>query len=147
MNIVNANIFNCIEPIIVHQVNCLGVMGSGIAYQIKLIYPEVYVDYHEFCQKRKPEEILGSCRICPTKDGRFIANVFGQLDFGSGVKTNYYALERALDGVRDFAKLKSYSVALPYNLGCGLAGGNWDIVSKIIERTLFDVDYTLYRLD
>ena len=35
--------------IICHQTNCKGVMGAGIAFQIKRAYPEVFKKYKEFC--------------------------------------------------------------------------------------------------
>lgn len=35
--------------IICHQTNCKGVMGAGIAFQIKRTYPEVFKKYKEFC--------------------------------------------------------------------------------------------------
>jgi hypothetical protein len=38
------------------------------------------------------------------------------------------------------------SIALPYNLGCGLASGDWNIVYKIIEEVFNDYDVTIYKL-
>jgi hypothetical protein len=37
------------------------------------------------------------------------------------------------------------SIAIPFNLGCGLAGGNWDTVDKIIEDVFDDYDVTIYK--
>ncbi|EGL17721.1 hypothetical protein HMPREF9413_4472 [Paenibacillus sp. HGF7] len=39
------------------------------------------------------------------------------------------------------------SIALPYNIGCGLAGGDWDIVEQIIEEVFIDYDVTLYKFE
>ena len=46
---------------ICHQVNCMGVMGAGIAKQIKAMYPEVYEEYKRVCNehRRNPAELLG----------------------------------------------------------------------------------------
>jgi hypothetical protein len=38
------------------------------------------------------------------------------------------------------------SIALPYNLGCGLDGGDWIVVYKIIEEVFNDYDVTIYEL-
>ena len=39
-------------------------------------------------------------------------------------------------------------MAIPYKIGCGLANGDWNIVSKIIEETFKeDVKLTVYRLE
>lgn len=38
------------------------------------------------------------------------------------------------------------TIALPYGIGCGLAGGSWDVVYKIIDETFDDYNVTLYKL-
>ena len=43
------NIFNTSCQVIVNTVNCLGVMGKGIAYEFKLRYPEMYEQYKRHC--------------------------------------------------------------------------------------------------
>ena len=47
---IDGNIFDCTENIIVHQTNCQGVMGSGIAKQVKERYPEVFNAYYHYCK-------------------------------------------------------------------------------------------------
>jgi O-acetyl-ADP-ribose deacetylase (regulator of RNase III) len=59
VNIVDGDILNAKENIICHQVNCQGVMGSGLAKQIKNKYPNVYAKYKKFCEENK-----GSCLGC-----------------------------------------------------------------------------------
>lgn len=57
-------------------------------------------------------------------------------DYGRGERqTNYAALATALFSFfRDCAqKNQSAIVRLPYGLGCGLAGGDWDTVLDIIS--------------
>ena len=142
MNIVQGNILDCTEDIIVHQTNCMGVMGSGLAKQIKEKYPEVFKGYYYYCKNNLPAKFFGKCLICHANDGKHIANVFGQ-----GLQTDYKKLKSGLREVRNFAKKKNLSVAIPYKIGCGLAGGDWEIVSKIIEKLFKDVQYKIYRLD
>lgn len=48
IKIVNRDIILANEQIIAHQVNCKGVMGSGVAKSIKTAYPEVYNEYKKF---------------------------------------------------------------------------------------------------
>lgn len=146
MNIVNGNILNCAENIIVHQTNCLGVMGAGLALQIAERYPDVYKAYYFYCKQNLGNNILGTSLICETDDGKYVANVFGQLSFGSDrCFTDYDALEHGLKEVAEFAAERGYTIAVPYGLGCGLAGGDWGIVSKIIEEVLPNA--TVYRKD
>lgn len=51
MNIVNGDVFKCKEDLIIHQVNCKGVMGGGIALEIRKRFPQVYNRYKEECNK------------------------------------------------------------------------------------------------
>lgn len=44
---IKGNILNVTEGIIVQQVNCMGVMGAGLAKQIKDKWPNIYNDYKE----------------------------------------------------------------------------------------------------
>lgn len=128
----NGNILQCTENIIVHQTNCQGVMGSGLAKQIKEAYPEVYQAYLYYCKTTLPQEILGTSLICEANDGKYVANVFGQFSFGEGLQTDYEALRKGLKEVYDFASQNNLSVAIPYKIGCGLGGGDWNTVYDII---------------
>ncbi len=49
--IYRASIFDSTCQTIVNTVNCVGVMGRGIALEYKLRYPEMYVNYKETCDK------------------------------------------------------------------------------------------------
>lgn len=145
---INGDIFNCSEDIIVHQTNCQGVMGRGIALQVKQKFPEVYEEYHNYCKNNDGNEILGTSLICKATSGKYIANLFGQLYFGEGLQTDYNKFQTALTEVRDFAKKNKLSVALPYKIGCGLAHGSWDIVYTIIVEVLQDeVPYEIYKFE
>lgn len=142
------NIFNCTENIIVHQTNCQGVMGHGIALQVKQKYPEVYNAYHYYCKTNCAKDILGTSLICEANDGKYIANLFGQLNYGEGLQTDYDRFKSALIEIHDFAKEHNLSVAIPYKIGCGLAHGDWNIVYNIINEVFFDdVQMNIYRLE
>jgi len=47
------NIFNSGAQTIVNTVNCVGVMGKGIALVFKLRYPQMYDLYKEHCKKKR----------------------------------------------------------------------------------------------
>ena len=140
------DIFNCKEDVIVHQTNCMGVMGSGIAKQLRDKYPEVYKAYYYFCKNNKAEDIVGTSLICEANNGKYIANAFGQIGFGTDKQyTIYDALEKALKEVAEFAEERNLTVAIPYKIGCGKGGGDWEIVSEIIERVIPKAE--IYRKD
>jgi len=148
IKIIDGDILQAKEDIRCHQTNAKGVMGGGIAKQIKEKYPEVYKAYKELCDKHNPNDLLGEVQYVECHDGYVIANLFGQEGFGRNKQyTNYDALRNALNIVYKRAKQYHESVAIPVNLGCGLAGGDWKIVYGAIEEVFHDYDVTLYRFN
>jgi O-acetyl-ADP-ribose deacetylase (regulator of RNase III) len=152
LRIIEMNILKATDNIIVQQVNCRGVMGSGLAKQIRAEWPHVYTLYKERVANKNPESLLGTMQIVDVSndDTQFVANLFGQLDYGRDDNryTIYNALTTALKTLMTFAVTHGYTVAIPYQLGCGLGGGDWNKVSDIIESVF--VDYiemvTIYKL-
>ena len=133
--VIQGDILRSDADIIVQQVNCQGVMGAGLAKQIASQYPEVLSPYKKMCNTRDTQDLLGKVLICPTRTGVRIANVFGQDRYGrDGCYTDYAALENGLAAVVRYASQKNLSIAIPYGIGCGLAGGDWTIVSEIISQ-------------
>ena len=151
IKIVKGNVLEAKEHFIAHQTNCLGTMGAGVAKAIAKKYPHVETAYINACYKaNKSSELLGKIQIiaCDPNDkaktGQCIVNIFGQHKVGTYQRqTDYDALREA------FAKLNAQGcdVAIPYLMGCGLGGGNWDIVSKIIEETCVDINVVAYDID
>ncbi|WP_091014459.1 MULTISPECIES: macro domain-containing protein [Paenibacillus] len=148
IKVVNGNLLNATESIIGHQTNTKGVWGSGIAKSIKQKHPEAYPLYQLACHEYG-DKLLGCCWTTKVNENRVIANLFGQTTYGrnnSVVYTDYHALKTALKTLKIRAKKFGHSVALPYNIGCGLANGDWKVVYGIIEEVFSDYEVTLYRL-
>ena len=143
--------------VIVHQVNCKGVMGAGLAKQIKDKYPEVYEEYVRRCQETEnPSDLLGqidcvqichdiarrkSCslenRRLVTTDNKVVVNFYSQCDYGRNsrkVYTDYKAFNKCLNKLRIYLEDKpvSLTIAFPDHIGCGLANGNWNIIKDLI---------------
>ena len=55
MRYVKGNILDSDADAILHQVNCQGVMGAGLAKQIRGRYPNVYEKYKNACVNDKRE--------------------------------------------------------------------------------------------
>jgi O-acetyl-ADP-ribose deacetylase (regulator of RNase III) len=53
ITIKTGNIFNSNCDTIVNTVNCVGVMGAGIAFEFKLRYPEMYQRYRTLCATKQ----------------------------------------------------------------------------------------------
>lgn len=137
-------------------------MGSGVAKQVRERYPHVYRYYKAWCDDKNynpkmgvlKSPLLGRIQIVYTEDFligekpervQAIVNLFAQDKYGRDGKcyTDYEALRSCLQQVNErFAGMK---VAIPYLMSCARGGGDWNIVSKMIEETLSDCDVTLYE--
>ena len=137
---IKCDIFESGADIICHQVNCQGVMGSGIAKQVRERYPSVYEDYRALCEVYKPSELLGCVFSRNVRDEIRIDNLFSQENFGYDGKryTDYNALRKCLEVVAD--QYSNKTIAIPYLMGCYRGGGDWNIVYKMIEEIFGDSD-------
>ena len=122
-------------PIICQQVNCKGVMGSGLAKQIRTKYPEAYNSYTYFIKQCKEfdEPLLGSVNKVILHDGRILFNMFAQDGYGRDKRyTDYTAFEHCLEENRLLVP-ENKTIAIPYLIGCGLGGGDWYIIKGMLE--------------
>ena len=136
------------ETIIAHQVNCFGQAG-GLAYHIFNKWPDAGSDYRQLVDRMRSIgmqiELLGIAQLTGHQpDGKIIANLYGQYSPGQDFRPRM--LEVALQNLTYAAKDLGASVALPYGISCGICGGEWKSVRRIIEHTMDGVDVTLYRL-
>jgi O-acetyl-ADP-ribose deacetylase (regulator of RNase III) len=124
---------------LINTVNCVGIMGKGIAFAFKQRYPEMFEDYKKRCQLREVQ--LGKPYLYKVNEQRWIINFptknhwkqKSQLqDIEVGLK---YLAERAFAwGIT--------SLAVP-PLGCGNGGLNWDHVQPLIEKYLSPLNIPL----
>ena len=152
---VKGNLLDSDCDYICHQVNCQGVMGSGIAKQIRERWPWVFSSYHAYCvgHKNRDESPLGNIwGVAVEHDNRdvqWVINMFSQDNYGyDGSRfTSYDAFAECLTKMRDRLP-KDKTVGFPKNIGCGLGGGNWNVISALIEEILGeDYDVYIYELE
>lgn len=142
------NILKSDADIICQQVNCFGVMGAGLAKQIRAQYPEVYTSYRSVFNSYQDKSLLGKVNFVYTS-GPIIANLFGQYAYGrTQLHTDYKALYAALCTVAKKCNKPGIRVAIPYGIGCGLAGGDWNIVQRAINKAFenFEGTVEIYKL-
>lgn len=133
------DLFNDNAEAIVNTVNCVGVMGRGIALQFKKRYPENFKEYEAKCK-------LGE--ITPGRVFVFETNSFINPKYIINFPTKRHwrgasRIEDIESGLVDLAKaIKKYeinSIAIP-PLGSGLGGLDWFLVKSKIEVTLTDIE-------
>lgn len=148
VKIIDGNLLDATEEIIAHQVNCKGVMGSGVAKAIRNKYPRVYSEYKSLCQS-KGSAMLGNTYMHVCNDGKRVIDIFGQDSYGWDKQyTDVDALKDGLNQIFHYAHAKKISAALPYGIGCGRGGADWNVVSPMIEALAehHDVNVTLYKI-
>lgn len=142
---INGDLMMARETYIVHQTNCCGVMGRGVALQIKNKYPDVYRRYCAYCDEHRSKELLGRLLLVPTEDGKVICNLFGQERFGYGKQyTDIAALSRAMRSLAKIVPL-SEGIAMPYQIGCGNGGADWSVVYPVIQDIFKKHRVVLYK--
>ena len=165
MVIVTGDIFNTDCKVIAHQVNCVGVMGSGLAREIKNRWNDVFIQYLETI-KSLDHNCLGGCLIVEVEPGRkYVANLFGQYYYNgyfSNIEdylrqpverrptiinknkirfTNYEALFNSISQLKnEMLKHKVDSVSFPWKLGSDRGGGDWDVIKTMIEVIFKDTN-------
>lgn len=157
IKIINGNLFDSKANFIVHQVNCQGVMSSGVAAQVAECYPHVEIEYRKYlryCKKNKIEP-LGTSQYVPSKSWalimvntmknnnviaydknyQYIINLFGQNGYGLGeLHTDLKAMEKAFIDIKEKAKEIGATVAMPYCIGSFRGGADWNDVYGIIQE-------------
>jgi len=142
--------------IICHQVNCMPVMGAGIAASIAKKYPSVERAYELwFDLNTTPEENaqknLGKALIISPKETSqklAIANIAAQVRVGTYKRqTNYEALYTGLLQVKATAVEQEADVAFPVGMSSSLAGGDWNIVQSMITAVFKNIPTNLYFIN
>ena len=143
-----------------HQVNCQGRMGSGIAKAIKEKWPVVYSEYiqkyndtednilrncggFEYCPETS-EVLLGDIQLVQVDKSHTVINMFAQEHYGYDGRryTSYDGFWSCLGHIQEFVP-EGATIGFPSHIGCGLGGGNWEVIKTMIEQVL-DENYEVY---
>lgn len=131
------------EPVIAHGCNCSGGFSSGIAGQIAKVFPDARQQYLSKYKKRGWQ--LGDVQVVEVEPGRVIVNCGTQQGYGqpdTGPYVSYSAIRQVFQYLTEMFP-RGYAVP---KIGAGLAGGNWDIISKIIEEESGETEVRVYSL-
>ena len=144
IRIFDIDIFKQKSDAIIHQCNCFGVMGGGIAKLIRDKYPEAAAaDKQTKCGDKAK---MGHYSCVKANDGKYIYNLYSQFRYGVEKRhTDYEAFHNGLNGIHTHMKnLELKTASIPYNIGCGLGGGSWKVINAIIEDIFDDSNIQLY---
>jgi O-acetyl-ADP-ribose deacetylase (regulator of RNase III) len=133
------------KKLIVHICNDIGAWGAGFVLAISKRWAMPEKQYRAMAkQKRK----LGTYQIIPVENDIQVVNIIGQHNTApsdEGVPPiRYEAVFVALQKLAQYAMDNNMSIHMP-RIGCGLAGGVWDIMEKVIHCAVPDqVPVTVY---
>jgi O-acetyl-ADP-ribose deacetylase (regulator of RNase III)/uncharacterized protein YwgA len=117
---------------LVNTVNCVGVMGKGVAAAFKKQYPKMFEDYALRCARREVQ--LGVPYVYDPGDGHLIVN-FPTKDHWRSVSR----LDAIVGGLRylvaHYEEWGIRSIAVP-PLGCGNGQLEWRVVGPTLHREL-----------
>lgn len=132
---------------LVNTVNCVGVMGRGLALQFRKIFPENFKAYKAMCDRGelRPGKLF-IYEQAQLTNPRYIINFPTKDDWKDKSQIEYIDTGLEILG-QEVRRLSIRSIAIP-PLGCGLGGLKWSDVRPRIERafsTLADVHILVYE--
>lgn len=132
LKFVRGDIFKVDADVIVNPVNCVGVMGAGLALAFKNKYPRMFKKYQELCKSK--ELVIGNpvmsyqerkILLFPTKNHWKDKSRLEEIDLG--LKTF----------VEEYGNYNIKSIAFPA-LGCGLGGLRVEDVKELFVKHFED---------
>lgn len=148
-NIVNGDILTSNSKYIAHQINTIAKSCGGLAYQIFSKYPEANI--YKFTDYRE----IGMCYKDICNDGTTIYHLVGQINLGlpnndslDSYKNRLIFFKNAIVQMEldfsDYDKCLA-DIAVPFKIGCGLGGGNWEDYYKILDESGLNI--TLFNFN
>lgn len=125
--------------VIVHGCNCFHTMNSGIAKQIRENFPNAYL---ADLDTLKRENKLGTYSKAVTGE-LTILNAYTQYKYGRDKNVVYADYSAIAQVFKSIAKhFPDKRIGYPM-IGAGLANGDWNVISEIIDKRLEGMDHAL----
>ena len=118
--------------ILVNPVNCVGVMGAGLAKQFKERWPAYFTEYQQLCEENVIKPGVPTLHQRPDESNLLICSFPTKSHWK--LPSNLIMVHKGLQALSDYIDGTDWegSIAFP-KLGCGLGGLNWSDVNKLIE--------------
>lgn len=140
---VQGDIFKSPAQVLTNTVNCVGVMGKGVALEFKNRYRGLFEDYRSRCDKQS---------VQPGKPYLWENDRYQILNFPT---KRHWKDKSRLDDIEaglkylaeNYSKMGIDSLAMPA-LGCGNGGLNWNDVKPLIDKylgSIVDLDVYVYQ--
>lgn len=161
-----------VATVICHCCNAFGGWGRGFVIPLGQKYPKAKSDYENFCKPYQSSnelrnELMGQVCLSKINEELYIANIIGQYFYSKNQKNfafqdgvepryipteegrfvNYEAIRKGFNRLSDLMDGITFNIQMP-KMGCGLAGGDWQVIECIIceEFCSKDIQVTVYEL-
>lgn len=154
LDIVNGDLLAASDKFICHQCNCMSRRAAHLALDVFEAFPHADV-----YSTRAAPDVPGAIKVLGDgKDMRYVVALFGQVypgkpKFMTGKDTQITRegyFKSCLDKLADyvlFAPGRQGTIAFPWRIGCGAAGGDWDKYLDMIAKFSEGFDVRIYRND
>jgi len=123
--------------------------GGGLSLAVRRKWPQAQKEFTDWFANHANSPRLGKVHFAAVTDELTIASIVAQAGYGDSTRPRirYRALEHGLSEVGQRAEKMNASVHMS-RLGCGEAGGNWNIVGELVEMNLTShgIPVTVYDL-
>lgn len=135
-----------VNKIICHICNDLGAWGAGFVLALSKRWEEPEAAYRQWSSE--DDFKLGAVQFVQVEENIWVANMIGQhglISANNKTPIRYKEVEKCLEKVKEKALELQASVHMP-RIGCGLAGGKWEEIEPLIQKTLCNagVSVTVY---
>ncbi len=127
---------------IIHQANCMHIMGGGVALRIRTKWPEAY-EADLKTPKNDPKK-LGTFSVAVLSSNFHIYNMYSQFGIGFKRETLYTAVVEGLEKIKEHAMANGLTkLGMPKYMGCRLGGGYWPVVRAIVDEVFNTTEPTI----
>lgn len=120
-------------------------MGSGLARRIAHLYPQAVEA--DNLTKKYDESKLGTYSHAWIDEQFVVTNLYTQFKYGGVyVNVDYPAVERGFEAlIKEFGgEYQNTVFVIPKFIGCGLAGGDYNIIEPIVSKAMTNQAYYLF---
>jgi O-acetyl-ADP-ribose deacetylase (regulator of RNase III) len=136
------------NKIIAHICNDIGAWGKGFVLAISKRWSEPEMEYRKWHKDGTNFE-LGEVQFIQVSGDIYVANMIGQRNIRkskSAPPIRYEAVDKCLGKVAEKALELGATVHMP-RIGCGLAGGKWEEIEKLINKNICSKSIDVYVYD
>jgi O-acetyl-ADP-ribose deacetylase (regulator of RNase III) len=159
---VQGDLLDAEEEYICQQCNCITIRSHGLSASIVKRFPHAdpYAIRRSVGNRNMsiPEDksVPGTIEVYGSDTERKVICMFAQYGMGTPYSYNNTVTDSYTDRAKWFSlclekieDLQPSSIAFPYQIGCGLAGGNWMVYNKVISdwaKRNPNISVTIYKL-